>query len=334
MEASYKHVMAIALVSISGVAAATVYRVSQALPPVSDTAVHTARAEGQVAYSSPEEAFFEGSHEGPASVSGASSVETAGAAAPAAAEAVQKPPADTITARAYIVGDVQTGKVYIERDSAAVLPVASMSKLVTAFVATNTLEPDATVTITAADAAAPPDKSGIGKGETYTMRELLNPLLISSSNVAAEALAASIDRQKFLELMSSYAWEIGMGSTYFADPSGVSPHNEASARDLFALARYLYSSRPDILALTRTLPDPIASTTEHAAHELPPTHPFIGEPGFLGGKTGRTPEAGDTMMTILSIKGHPIAIVVLGSAYEGRADDTRILAERTGRMLR
>jgi D-alanyl-D-alanine carboxypeptidase len=159
------------------------------------------------------------------------------------------------------------------------------------------------------------------------LEEILYPLLLDSSNIAAEALASTTDRTNFLELMRSYAWEIGMSTAYFADPSGVNPHNAASAKDLFALAKYLYKYRPDILTLTRVASISVATTTEHGSHEFASIHPFVNDPNFIGGKTGRTPEAGDTMLTIMKIGGQPVAIVVLGSKYAGRAEDTSKIIE-------
>ena len=247
--------------------------------------------------------------------------------------AVSRPGVPGVTARAYIAGNIETGEIYEEYHPSAVLPVASMSKLVTAFVATNELSLDDTIKITKEATNVPPDKSALNEGEYFTVRELLQPLLLASSNVAAEALLSTIDRANFLELMSSYSWEIGMPSTFFADPSGVSPQNVASAHDLFALAKYLYISRPDILEITRTTGTEIATTTEHGSHTFPSTHPFASDPRFIGGKTGRTPEAGDTMLTILRIKNQATAIVVLGSKYEGRAADTRLLAGKVESLL-
>ncbi len=236
-------------------------------------------------------------------------------------------PSDGVSALAYIAGNVTTDQVYVSRNAKKVLPVASMSKLVTAFAATDQLPATTTITITAEEANVPPDGSGIAIGETYTLQEILYPLLLDSSNVAAEALASTTDRKNFLELMSSYAWEIGMSTAFFADPSGVNPHNAASAVDLFALAKYLYKYRPDVLALTRTASTSVATTTEHGSHDFVSTHPFVLDSRFIGGKTGRTPEAGDTMLTIMNINNQPIAIVVLGSRYDGRAADTRKIIE-------
>lgn len=236
-------------------------------------------------------------------------------------------PEDSIGAKAYLVGDVNTGKVYLSRNIAQALPVASMSKLVTAFVSTDLIKKDAVISITEEEMKLPQDGSLIMAGEKFTMNELLYPLLLNSSNIAAEALASATGRSSFLENMSSYSWEIGMPKTFFADASGLSPNNAASAEDLFELAKYLYKYRPDILAITRTIKTSVSTTTDHGAHNFTNIHPFVMDVDFIGGKTGHTPQAGDTMLTIINIKNKPIAIVVLGSGKGEREKDTRILID-------
>jgi D-alanyl-D-alanine carboxypeptidase len=254
---------------------------------------------------------------------------------PAQSEQIQSQPLppivpspNEITAKAYVVGNVMTGHVYLSSNASMVMPVASMSKLITTIAATDTLSPTTTITITPAETDVPPDGSNLQAGETFTLKELLYPLLLDSSNVAAEAIASSSDRMKFLELMSSYAWEIGMPTAYFADPSGINPHNHASADDMLSLAHYLYVYRPDILALTRIVHAEVATTTEHGAHSFDSIHPFVTDPRFIGGKTGRTPEAGETMMTILRMGSQPIAFIVMGSDYGRRQADTDLLIQK------
>lgn len=231
-----------------------------------------------------------------------------------------------LTAKAYLVGDTKTGEIYIERNSTKPLPVASMSKLVTAFVSTDLMSSSTMITIASSTLSAPPDSSNLLKDEDYELGELLKPLLLSSSNVAAEAISLSGgNRDRFMELMSSYAWEIGMPSSFFADPSGVSPLNAASGRDLFELAKYLVNYRPDILAITRIPELFLATTTDHGGHQVVSTHPFVRDPRFVGGKTGRTTQAGETMMTILNMNGREIVFVILRSDFGSRENDTRIL---------
>ncbi len=238
----------------------------------------------------------------------------------------------TITAKAYLVGDVDTGKVYIEKRSNDVLPVASMSKLVTALVVDDSFKSVTNIVITAEEASTSPDASNLRAGEQFTAKELLYPLLMNSSNVAAEALASSTNRPQFLELMSGYAWEVGMPSTFFADPSGLSPQNRASARDLFAFAQYMYKSRQDILSITRIPFMTVATTTEHGSHLFTNIHPFVNDSRFLGGKTGHTDQAGDTMLTILQIGNRKMVFIVLGSGNGERASDTRMLIDRVATL--
>lgn len=246
---------------------------------------------------------------------------------------VETPAELPVTASAYLVGNLVTGKVYLEKDANHPRPIASMSKLMTALVALETLKPDDRITITEPMTNVFPDASHIGAGETFTVRELLWPLLLNSSNVAAEALASSSDRIRFLDGMNSYAWEIGLPQSFFADPSGLSPLNAASPRGFFALAQYLYRARQDILALTRTVRTSVSTTTDHGAHDFISIHPFVTDPRFIGGKTGRTDEAGETMLTMLRIDNQPIAFIILGSAMGKRGDDTEVLVEAAEKLL-
>lgn len=233
---------------------------------------------------------------------------------------------DGITAEAYLVGDISSGKIFFEKSPDKVLPFASMSKLITALVATDLYDPAAKIAITEEETLVPPDASGLRAGESLTVRELLYPLLMNSSNVAGEALASSSNRMQFLKLMSDYSWELGMPQSHLADPTGLSASNSGTARGFFGMARYLYNKRPDILAITRIATTSIASTAEHGYHLFSSTHPLIDDPRFLGGKTGRTNEALETMLTILRIDGHPTAFVVLRS--RNRARDTLLLIQK------
>lgn len=245
------------------------------------------------------------------------------------AKASPKPTGPVITAKAYLVGNVATGQVYFEKNSAAALPVASMSKLITAVAAVDTMEVTMPVGITEEEfavTAVASDTAQLAAGERFTIAQLLYPLLLNSSNVAAEAIASTSDRMKFLDLMSNYAWEVGMPSTFFADPSGLNPRNISSARDFFNLAKYLYKSKPDILALTRTARASTATTSDHNAHEFVSIHPFIADPSFLGGKTGHTAAARDTMLSIFKLRGVPVAVIVLAS--EDRKADTKLLLDK------
>lgn len=248
---------------------------------------------------------------------------------------VQKKVTPELTATAYLVGDVKSGKIFISSRSDDILPVASISKLVTAIIATNTISPTTTVPVASSTliSSLPQDNSGIHGGESFELQEILKPLLLSSSNIAAEAIASTTDRENFLGLMSNTAWEIGMPKTFFADPSGIDPRNVASAKDLFSLAQYLYQFRPDILAITRNIHADFASTTNHDSHSIKSTHPFVIDSRFIGGKTGRTLQAGETMLTLLNIDEKPIAFIVMHSDFGARQADTEVLIRKYLKMI-
>ena len=242
---------------------------------------------------------------------------------------IQAPaPRPAITATSYLVGNIDTGEIYISKNPDTVSPVASMSKLMTAIVATDSMSPTTTIEITPEETDVPPDGSNLYAGEKFELKDLLYPMLLDSSNVAAEAIASSTNRLAFLAQMSGSAWEVNMPNAYFADPTGLSPHNEASANGIFSLAKYLYDYRPDILAITRIPHMEVATTTDHGSHSFDSIHPFVTDPRFIGGKTGRTPEAGETMLTIMNINDQPIAIVIMHASYGERAADTGYLIKK------
>lgn len=234
-------------------------------------------------------------------------------------------PSNGISAEAYIVGELETGKIILEKNPDKILPFASMSKLITAMAATNLYDSNTRIAITPENTNVPADGSRLKAGETFTVKELLQPLLMNSSNVAGEALASATNKESFLKLMSDYSWEVGMPQSHLADPTGLSATNSGTAGGFFGLARYLYRVRPDILAVTRIASSSVATTTSHGSHIFSNIHPFVNDPRFLGGKTGHTSEALDTMLTILDIGGKPTAFIVLRS--ENRARDTGLLIE-------
>jgi D-alanyl-D-alanine carboxypeptidase len=258
-------------------------------------------------------------------------------------------PVNIITADSYLVGNLTTGKIYFEKDPTAVRPIASISKLFAAIVAEKHLDPNAIVTvasssITGFDATSSP--STIIPGESFTVHDILYDVLLVSSNDAATTLAdnyASVtgdanpnSRADFVSLMNASAASFGMTQTSFKDPSGLSSGNVSSALDLFKLARYLYINQPDMLAIEKTTEYDVPTTTPpnpaHNAHAFVNIDPFVYDPHYLGGKTGRTDAAGETMLSLFSlpVKGvnTPIAIIVLHSDQDSRQTDSSILVGR------
>ena len=94
-----------------------------------------------------------------------------------------------VTARSFAIMDAETGKMLLEYNSRVMIPPASTIKVMTAKYVLDHLKMDDTVRVSKYAASAPPSKINIKAGETYTVKELLYALLLSSANDGARALA-------------------------------------------------------------------------------------------------------------------------------------------------
>jgi|GEM_PF-448745 D-alanyl-D-alanine carboxypeptidase len=239
-------------------------------------------------------------------------------------------PANLITADSYLVGNLATGKIYFEKDPTAIRPIASISKLVTAMIVQKNIDPNKEIVISSSSVTGYEQHSDVNPDEAFSVSDLLTGMLLISSNDAALAFANDYGYAAFMSLMNASASSIGMDRTSFEDPSGLSSGNVSSANDLFKLARYLYANDPDILTMTKIPELDLATTTEHNSHNFVNINPFVYDPHYIGGKTGNTAVAGDTMLSLFDLTAKnganiPIAIVVLHSDLAERQVDSSIL---------
>lgn len=144
--------------------------------------------------------------------------------------------------QAYVV-NLDTGEVIIGKNQAKVAAIASITKLMTAYViATSNLMMSEEIVITKADLKATRQSRrtiGLFVGAKYTREELLLIALMSSSNRAAAALARShpAGYDGFIELMNEKAAALGMINTTYVDPTGIFNDNTSTPEDLIKLLR-------------------------------------------------------------------------------------------------
>jgi len=220
-----------------------------------------------------------------------------------------------VQAKQYLVADLTNNFVFTEKGKTEVVPIASVTKLVTALTAAEYINLDKAVTITE-DMLATTSLPRLEVGRKYTTYELLYPLLLESSNEAAVALSKIMPGNSFVNSMNKKALAIGMTHTHFMDPYGGASGNTSSAEDLFQLSKFLYTNRSFVLKLS-------AGTLTTSAYDAPDFYDlqnfniFAGEPNFIGGKIGKSTAAGETMVALFNLTNngvtHPIAIVALGS---------------------
>jgi len=146
-----------------------------------------------------------------------------------------------LRSNAALVLDAATGEVVIDKNGGAVTPIASITKLMTAIVLLESgLDLQAEVALAREDVDMKKgSRSRLRTGASLTRDELLLIALMASENRAAAALGRSYPggTQAFVAAMNEMAAELGMHDTRFVDPTGLSPHNVSSARDLAKLVR-------------------------------------------------------------------------------------------------
>ena len=163
-------------------------------------------------------------------------------------------------------------------------------------------------------------------GEKISIGTLLYPLLLESSNDAAEAIAEFPGRNVFLSNMNGKAKSIGLENTKFEDASGLSPNNVSTAGELFKLTQYIYKYKNYIFEVGKN------KSYQWKNHVWYSNNRFKNDKNLVGGKNGYTDVARHTLITVLDLPlGKPdteprkIAIILLQA--EKTEKDTRAISK-------
>ena len=191
-----------------------------------------------------------------------------------------------------MVADLDSGKVLLSQNINQQLPIASITKLMTAIVADETLGLDTRTTISNEAINTYGTQGNLKKGETYSVLELFYPLLLESSNDAAEALAYTKSRESFISDMNGKAKSIGLLNTSFDDASGLSSNNTSTVTDLFRLTQYVSRYRNYILEISTE------KKKELGKKEWFSNSRFRSDRDYVGGKNGYTDEAQKTQVVV------------------------------------
>jgi D-alanyl-D-alanine carboxypeptidase (penicillin-binding protein 5/6) len=220
--------------------------------------------------------------------------------------------------RAGILFDVHTGRVLWEHDSGRRLPIASLTKMMTALIIARRHQPSERVLITRQALAY--QGSGVGvlpKGKEVPLKDLFYGLLLVSGNDAAIALAQhdSSSVPAFVRRMNRWRNRMGLRCTHFSSPSGIlDQRNYSCPRDLATLARADLAD-PWIrkVAATREVRFPFPIKGNYL--DLYNNNPFIIErmKGITGLKTGYTDAAGRCYVTTRELDGHELGVVLLNT---------------------
>ena len=225
--------------------------------------------------------------------------------------------------RSGLLFDLDTGRVLWRHDPTRVLPIASLTKMMTALVVSERVPPGAKVLITRA--ALRYQGSGVGvlpRGKWIGVNTMLHGLLLPSGNDAAIALAQRAAHGSvagFVRVMNDKAQSLGLVCTRYSSPSGfVDKGNRSCAGDLAALARAVLRT-PRLARIVRrreaVLPFPIKGGRLYLYNNNPLLRQ--GYPGTTGLKTGYTDAAGRCLVATARRGPIKLGVVVLNSPDPG-----------------
>ncbi len=215
-----------------------------------------------------------------------------------------------------LVVDPRSGRILYDKNSSAVLPIASVTKLMTAMVVLDAGQPlDEKIRIEPIDRDVERfSSSHLPVGSELTRAELLQLALMSSENRAAAALARTYPggHGAFVDAANRKAREIGMWDSVFMDGTGLSAANVSTARDLAVLVAR--ASRYPEIARYSVAPE-LNVRTAYGVRTFRTTNPMVGNRqwGLTLQKTGFINEAGNCLVMQARVDGRQLIIVLLDS---------------------
>ncbi|MES3004671.1 MAG: serine hydrolase [Patescibacteria group bacterium] len=253
-----------------------------------------------------------------------------------------------INAKSAYVFDVSANRAVYKKDEFVQMPLASITKLMTAVVATESVPENSKITIRK-EFLLPSGDSGLVEGEDWRLKDLLDFSLVVSSNDGTYSIASvvgamslnstdyEIGREEFIKKMNDKAKELGLFQTYFINDSGLDEGllsgGYGSAIDVAKLMQYALKNHSNILEATKYSELTIDSLD--ASHSIENTNKEVASiPGVIASKTGFTDMAGGNLVVAFDAGiGQPFIVVVLGGTPEGRFEDISKLVAATQQYI-
>ena len=223
-----------------------------------------------------------------------------------------------LKSRAAIIFDAQQGHALYSKNIDAIMPIASITKLMTAMVVLDAQLPmTEEIAIDSADIDVHKNtRSRLRVGASLTRQELLRLALMSSENRAAAALARAYPGgiEAFMAAMNNKAFELGMGNSYFVDSTGLRSANVSTARDLVKMVEAAYGY--DIIRKFSTTDTYAVDPADNGRSiQFTNSNSLVRSGNWQIGisKTVFLNEAGRCLVMQANITGKPIIIILLDS---------------------
>lgn len=237
------------------------------------------------------------------------------------------PPATN--AKAYILIDVQSGKILAEKNSEEKLPPASLTKMMTLYVISNALQNgqihlEDTVRISKEAWKTGGSRMFVKEGDHVPVEELMKGIIVDSGNDACVAMAEHLGGSEagFADIMNQEAQSLGMRDSNFTDSTGLpDPNHYTTARDLAILGRALVRDFPQYYHFYKQ------KWFSYNGIRQPNRNRLLWRDSSVDGiKTGHTDEAGFCLVSSAKQNNMRLLAVILGAPTDGaRADDSERL---------
>jgi D-alanyl-D-alanine endopeptidase (penicillin-binding protein 7) len=215
-----------------------------------------------------------------------------------------------------MVLDEDSGQVLLSKNADREVPIASLSKLITAMVTLDAqLDMQERITISKADVAqVPPGMLRLQPGTVLTRQNLLELSLIPSHNMAAKALARTYPggNQEFVRAVAQKLEQLGLKHTHIAEASGISLQNTSTASDLARFAK-VAATYPELRRLTQTPSGTLDAAGSRVDYRN--TNPWVTQKSWdiSLSKTGFSRAAGRCMLMRFMVAGKPVIMVLLNA---------------------
>jgi D-alanyl-D-alanine carboxypeptidase len=240
-----------------------------------------------------------------------------------------------IVSKRYIVVDAETGEIYAQRGMHERVPLASLTKIFTAIEAIEDAPDAYEITTVEADLVTwEATQVGFGPGETFTLRDLVYGMMVSSGNDAAKAIARSLGGvegdsadqavARFMERVNARVRDMGLTDTNLVNPDGWGvPNHYSTAYDIAAFTRYALRYPRFVEAISAE------EYVSSGGYRLVNTNKMMDRwDDLLGGKTGYDDTAGYCLMQVARQDGATmIAVTLDGVAPDVWYEDNRVLLD-------
>jgi len=246
----------------------------------------------------------------------------------------------SLSAKSFFVWDTEKKRKLGGLNEEMQFPLASLTKLMTILVASELSTPETIIEIKPNNLSADGD-SGLIIGERWKLQEIVDFVLLTSSNDGAQALASiaesfnsesegPMEKKTFVDLMNEKVKQLGMAQTYFLNETGLDVNQSisgayGSSKDMTILVENILQEYPELLEISSH--KDIILNSNISAHQVGNTNQLVETlPNIVASKTGFTDLAGGNLTVVFDAGiGHEIIISVLGSTKEERFSDVEKL---------